>query len=215
MKIKSLSNREKIIFSFLLILIVVNLLTVVITHSLGSFSTSFRSMLDDRLVPSSDISKIQERFYQNRLKIEELIFMVDSSRSGQEKDIRQNNAEIDRILKKYLLTHLTEEEEYNLTIFREELKNYRRIELKIMAAFEAGEVEDAREIFLSNSLMAFNKMLDLLHHLADIQLEVGEELYHNAVNNIRVINLTSYLSIAVAVLLTLNMLKVLDIKMNR
>lgn len=215
MKIKSLSNREKIIFSFLLILIVVNLLTVVITHSLGSFSTSFRSMLDDRLVPSSDISKIQERFYQNRLKIEELIFMVDSSRSGQEEDIRQNNAEIDRILKKYLLTHLTEEEEYNLTIFREELKNYRRIELKIMAAFEAGEVEDAREIFLSNSLMAFNKMLDLLHHLADIQLEVGEELYHNAVNNIKVINLTSYLSIAVAVLLTLNMLKVLDIKMNR
>ncbi len=210
-----MSNREKIIFSFLLILIVVNVLTLVITYSLGSFSSSFQSILNDRLVPASDISKIQELYYKNRLKVEELIFQVDPADHNQIAQISVNNQKISQILKKYMLTHLTEDEAFKLDKLKSEMKNYRALELLILKEYTAGNTKKAQELFLTNSLSEFNDMLNLLHNLAEIQLVVGEKLYHEALNSVSVIKVTTYMSIAVAILLTLNMLKVLDIKMNR
>src|SRR5690606_18796120 len=102
-----LSNREKITVYFLAILVLLNIVTIIYTHNLKSVSEDFKSMLDDRLVPSYDISKIQEGFYKNRLNLEALIFKVDTNNNYLLKRILENNQAIDSIILKFSKTKLT------------------------------------------------------------------------------------------------------------
>lgn len=208
------SNREKIVVYFLAILILLNITTLVYTHNLRAVSDDFKSMLDDRLVPSADISKIQEGFYKNRLNIEELIFKFDSSNQNINARIFRNKQIIDSVLQKYSKTKLTRKEASELATLKKRIKDYRHIESEIQNYFYEGEVEVAKRLFRKDGLQQFQLLTEELHKLADLQIEVGSNLYKDAKDKLGTINLVSYLSIGVAIFVAVNMFKVLGIKFN-
>lgn len=207
-----LSNREKIVVYFLGILVLLNIVSVIYTHNLKSVSEDFKSMLDDRLVPSYDISQIQEGFYKNRLNLEALIFKVDTNNHYLHEKITENNTQIDSVISKFSKTKLTEKEAFDLANLREKIANYRSLEANIEALYQKGEIVEAQELFRDRGLNSFQALNMELHELSDLQIEVGGELYRHTRDNINTINLVSYFSIAVAIVLAISMFKVLGIK---
>ena len=207
-----LSNREKIILYFLTILILLNLVTVVYTHNLKSVSEDFRSMLDDRLVPSYDISQIQESFYKNRLHLEALIFQAEGNDDTLHDRLLENNAYIDSVISKFSKTKLTEKEAFDLEALRKKMAGYRLLESEIETLYRRGNVEEAQALFRNKGLSSFQALNEELHDLSDLQVEVGSELYRHTRDNISTINLVSYFSMGVAIVLAISMFKVLGIK---
>lgn len=211
-KLPKLSNREKIVIYFLGILVLLNLVTVIYTHNLKIVSEDFKSMLDDRLVPSYDISTIQEGFYKNRLNLEALIFRVDTNNNYLHDRILENNTIIDSVLLKFSKTKLTEKEAFELASLRDKIADYRSLEERIEILYRQEDVSSAQELFRDDGLMSFQRLNDELHNLSYLQIEVGGELYRDSRDNLITINLISYFSIAVAIFLAISMFKVLGIK---
>lgn len=211
--IRHLTNREKIILSFLVILILLNGLTILVSRNLGEFSQSFKSMLEDRLIPSLDLAKIQEDFYQNRLTLLETLVLLQKDQQWIQ-EIEKNNVDIDHIILKFSKTYLTSEEAEALDQFKRQIQEYRVLEQKIINFVENDSLEAALEIYLNQSMPAFDRLLSTMRDLEDIQLVVGEELYHEADQMVKIIQMMGYLSIAIALMITLNMLKVLRFKVN-
>ncbi|MDF9797696.1 hypothetical protein OKW21_002959 [Catalinimonas alkaloidigena] len=210
-----LSNRERIIISFLVVLVLLNILTIVTSRNLTDFSQDFKSMLEDRLVPSFDLAKIQEQFYRNRLNLEELVYMEENEEIKKViSKIRVNNDIIDQIEAKYAKTNLTVDEANRLNEFNTHVKNYRRIENEIIRNIENKQFEAANTVYLRESIPAFEKLLDTTHKLEDIQITVGHKLYKNAQKKVRSIQVLAYLSLGIAIMITVNMLKVLQIKVK-
>lgn len=211
--IRHLTNREKIILSFLVILILLNGLTILVSRNLSEFSQSFKSMLEDRLIPSLDLAKIQEEFYQNRLTLLETLVLLQKDPQWIQ-EIEKNNGDIDHIILKFSKTYLTAEEAEALDQFKRQIQEYRVLEQKIINFVENDRLEAALEIYLNQSMPAFDGLLSTMRDLEDIQLVVGEELYHEADQMVRIIQMMGYLSIAIALMITLNMLKVLHFKVK-
>ncbi len=197
---------------FLAILVLLNLVTVVYTHNLRSVSDDFRSMLDDRLVPSYDISQIQESFYKNRIELEALIFKVDTNGSSLQRRLLENNAYIDSVIFKFSKTKLTQKEAFDLEALREKIARYRLLESKITSLYDQGNTREAQELFRDQGLTSFQALNQELHDLSDLQVEVGGELYRQTRDSINTINLVSYFSIGVAIVLAISMFKVIGIK---
>lgn len=211
------SNKERILFSFLVVLVLINVLTLVTSRNLSDFSYDFKSMLEDRLIPSSDLAKIQEQFYRNRLNLEELIYLEEYEYEDAEtviKEIRENNQRIDRIENKYAKTHLTVDEENQLAEFNKLIKDYRLIENEIIRNIEENQFQKASNIYLYESIPAFEKLLNITHRLEEIQLIVGNKLYQHAQKKVRSIQVLAYLSLGIALVITAYMLKVLQFKVK-
>lgn len=207
-----LSNREKIIVYFLAILVLLNLVTIIYTHNLKSVSEDFKSMLDDRLVPSYDISKIQEGFYKNRISLEALIFKVDTNNNYLHEKILQSNQAIDSIVLKFSKTKLTEKEALELASLRKKMADYRSLESRIGNLYQKGDISVAQQLFRNQGLDSFQTLNDELNNLSGLQVEVGGALYRETRDSLATIKLISYFSIAVAIFLAISMFKVLDIK---
>lgn len=205
------SNKERILFSFLVVLILINVLTLVTSRNLSDFSYDFKSMLEDRLIPSSDLAKIQEQFYRNRINLEELIYLDDYEDADTViRHIRENDLRIDRIEDKYAKTHLTEDEKNQLKEFNERFRSYRAIENKIIQYIEQNKFQEASDVYLHESIPAFEKLLNITHRLEDIQVVVGGKLYEHAQKKVKSIQFLAYLSLAIALLTTTYMLKILQ-----
>lgn len=211
--LSSFSNKERILFSFLVVLVLINILTLVTSKNLSDFSYDFKSMLEDRLIPSSDLAKIQEQFYRNRINLEGLIYLNEygyESTDSVIRHIRENNLRIDRIENKYAKTHLTADEKSRLKEFNEGFKAYRTIENNIIGYIEGNKFQEASKVYLYESIPAFEKLLDITHKLEDIQLVVGNKLYQHAEKKVKSIQVLAYLSLGIALMITAYMLKVLQ-----
>ncbi len=212
--IPSLSNREKIILSFLVLLVLLNGLTILVSRNLSGFSYSFQSMLEDRLIPSSDLSKIREEFYKNRLYLEEMIFLPEWRDLNLMQKILVNNQEINQILMKYSKTSLTSIEAASLEKFNRQLEDYRSLEQQVINFVEHDSLEKARLLFLAQSMTAFENLLVTMRDLNNIQVQEGASLYHKSEKMVNTIQMIAYFSIALALMITVNMLKVLRFRIK-
>lgn len=211
--IRNLSNKEKIMVSFLVMLVLLNGLTILISKNLGNVSYSFKSVLEDRLIVSKDLADIIEEIYKNRIF---LLEDLDSIQRSQEliRNIQNSNTHIDQIALKVSKTYLTSEEADALMQLNEQVKDYRFHEYKIISLIEQDSLEAARTVYLEQSLPAFERILSTLHKLENIQVAVGENLYHQAQHTVNIIQITAYFSIGIALMITIGLLKLLRFKVK-
>lgn len=191
-------------------LVLLNAIVLVTTYSLKSFSGSIASMLNDRLIPSSEISRIQEYCYKNQLYLEDLVFR--NSRHKIPEQIEANNRQLDEVFQQYRNTYFTEEEDEHARQFMLALNEYRKYEAQILLLHDQGEQEAAEQLFVRESSRMFDAMIRELHQLSGIQLNVGRLLYKDADNNIRIIKLVTYTSLFLSLIVAAQLLKVLGIK---
>lgn len=206
---KSLNNRSRILVLLLGSLVLLNTIVVVTTYSLKSFSGSFASMLNDRLIPSAEIAQIQEYAYKNRLSLEDYIF--HESRKNIPLKIEGNNRLLDSTFLAYKNSYFTEEENLHARVFAEALQNYREYEQEILSYIRQGKEEAAEQLFDGKSDQAFQSVINELHQLAGIQLTVGRGLYRSADGTIRLIKMIAYFSLFVSLIIAAQLLKVLGI----
>lgn len=207
---KKLNNRSRILVLLLASLVLLNAIVLVTTYNLKSFSGSIASMLNDRLIPSSEIAQIQEYCYKNQLYLEDLVYR--NSRSNIAQQIESNNRQLDQVFEDYRNTYFTEEESEHAAQFILALKEYRSYENNIIQLHREGRYEDAEKLFTEESTRTFDAMIRELHLLSGIQLNVGKLLYQSADANIRTIKLVTYTSLVLSLLVAAQLLKVLGIK---
>lgn len=207
---KRLNNRSRILVLLLALLVLLNSIVLVTTYNLKSFSGSFASMLNDRLIPSTDIAHIQEHCFKNRLFLEDMVFSHKHNHVA--KKIGRYNQRIDSTYKKYQHTYFTKEERAHANKFLEALQEYRGDEQRILKFLEQGDKQKAEALFEGESQQAFQRMIQELNLLSGIQLSVGQLLYEHAGDNIRLIKLVAYFSLFISLIIVAQLLKVLGIK---
>ncbi|WP_017731736.1 MCP four helix bundle domain-containing protein [Nafulsella turpanensis] len=207
---KGLNNRGRILLLLLGSLVLLNGIVLVTIPNLSSFSRSFASMLNDRLVPSTEIAQLQELSYKNRLYLEDMIFRdVQRNLAGQ---MLENNTLADKTLEHYQLSYFTEDEREHTDRFLEALQEYRRYEKEALQLLSRGEKEAAAKLFEEKSQLAFLSMIHELNLLSGIQLSVGRALYEKADENIQIIKLVAYFSLFLSLILAAQLFKVLGIR---
>lgn len=194
----------------LALMVLLNSIVLVTTYNLKSFSGSFASMLNDRLIPSTDITQIQEHCFKNRLLLEDMVFRP--RRSDVVELIGRNNLLIDSTYKKYQHTYFTEEESTHASEFLCALQQYRNDEQRILKFLKQGRRQNAEALFEGKSQQTFQLMTHELNLLSGIQLSVGKLLYEHAGDNIRLIKFVAYFSLFVSLIIVAQLLKVLGIK---
>lgn len=209
---KNLNNRGRILLLLMVSLVLLNTIVVVTTYNLKQLSESFSSLLNDRLIPSTEIALIQGFCYQNRLDLEDMIFNKSPERL--KRHIQENNKMIDSTLVAYRHSYFTEEETGHAENFTQALGEYRQYEAQILQLLASDQQDGAEEIFYGASQQAFMSMISELHQLSDIQLKVGKTLHAHTAHTILVIKLVAYCSLCISVFLAARLLGVLGIKPN-
>lgn len=207
---KGLNNRGRILALLLSGLVLLNLMALVTSANLKSFSGSFASMYNDRLVPSTDIAKIQEYCYKDRLYLEDIIFR--KSRELASTELAENHQLLENTFKKYKKTYFTEEESEHASRFKNALQVYRGFEEQILKLLQEGKQQEAESLFEGASNTAFQEMIQELHLLSGIQISAGRRLYEKADGKIWIIKMVTYFSLFVSLLIAVQLLKVLGIK---
>lgn len=208
---KNLNNRGRILLLLMVSLVLLNLIVVVTTYNLKSLSKSFTSILDDRLVPSTDLALIQGYCYQNRLYLEGDLLRQESTSLAKTK-IELNNQLIDSTLHKYKKTFFTDEEGTHVARLTEALQQYRHYEQNILGMIQQDDYAQARQLFLGESQQAFQEQIDELHQLSGIQLTAGQTLYEHTGHSILIIKTIAYFSLCISIVLAAQVLKVLGVK---
>lgn len=207
---KGLNNRGRILALLLASLVLLNLIVLVTSANLKSFSGSFASMYNDRLIPSTDIAQILEYSYKDRLFLEDIIFR--DNRETTRGELERNHQLLEKTFKKYKKTYFTEEETEHAAQFKNALKTYRGFEEQILNLLEEGKQQEAEALFTGPGNRAFQQMIHELHLLSGIQVSVGRLLYEQADNRIKIIKMVAYFSLFVSLLIAIQLLKVLGIK---
>lgn len=208
---KNLNNRGRILLLLMVSLVLLNLIVVVTTYNLKRLSESFTSILDDRLVPSTDLALIQGYCYQNRLYLEGDL-LRHASPSLARANINSNNQRIDSTLHKYKKTFFTDEEGTHVARFTEALQQYRQQEQKILRMIYQDDYEKASLLFLGESQQAFQEQIDELQQLFGIQLTAGQTLYEHTGHTILIIKTIAYFSLCISIVLAAQVLKVLGVR---
>lgn len=207
---KGLNNRGRILLLLLCSLILLNGIVLVTTSNLSAFSGSFASMLNDRLIPSTEIAQLQEYSFKNRLYLEDMIFR--EPQLNLRAPINENNRLVDSTFMHYKLSYFTEEERAHAGRFLTSLQEYRSYEQKALQLLAEDRRKAAAVVFENESDAAFHTMMQELHLLSGIQLAVGRLLYEDAHNKIQIIKLVAYFSLFVSLIIAVQLLKVLGIR---
>ncbi|GAB3815187.1 MCP four helix bundle domain-containing protein [Pontibacter rugosus] len=199
-----IKQRNKIALALGAIILITVLANWFVSYSMTVVGSQFKSVYVDRLVPALDISAIQERYYQNRLLLEEHISLMDRL---QQETIRvqlsQNEQEIDSLVAKYSATQLTAKEQQDLQQYLKAEKELHLLKNKILLHSSAGEKHVASNLYKQQWLAAFQELMQPLHALSELQESVGQELYEDADRQMKSLKTLSYLVIALAVIFAL------------
>jgi len=199
-----IGNRNRIALALSFVFLIIMAANWFVSYSMTKVSGQFKSVYADRLVPALDISTMQERYYQNRLLLEEHLLAT----TGEEEqrilqEIAQNEADLDSLLQKFQATYLTTQENSDLQHYLQAGKDYAKTQQAILDMSQDGDKPAALAMFREEGMAAFQELLKPLHALSQLQEQVGHELYEDAERQMTSLKVLSYLVIAMAVILAL------------
>ncbi|MCX2741878.1 MCP four helix bundle domain-containing protein [Pontibacter anaerobius] len=199
-----IGNRNRIALALGFVFLLILLANWLVSYNMTKVSSQFKSVYADRLVPALDISAMQERYYQNRLLLEEHL-LTDAQEEEQRimQAIEQNEVELDSLLRKFQATYLTKQETKDLDMYRQAARQYAKAQQTILVMSHTGDKGAALKLFRKEGMAAFQEVLQPLHALSHLQEQVGQELYANAERQMNSLKVISYLVIALAIILAL------------
>ncbi|NDK54391.1 hypothetical protein GWO68_00535 [Pontibacter sp. BT213] len=199
-----LKQRNKIALAFATIFVIIVLANWFVSYTMERVGRNFQSVYQDRLVPSMDISEILERYYQNRMLLEEHVMAEDIS---QHKRLRQqittNAQTIDSLAKKFENTYLVDKELQELATYKVQFRKLVDIQDRILNLSAQGQKAEARQLYRTEGQEAFQDLLTPLHALIRVQGDVGQELYQSADRSVKMLKVLTYLVIGLAVIVAL------------
>ncbi|MHC2991638.1 hypothetical protein OB13_08570 [Pontibacter sp. HJ8] len=200
----SLKNRNQVALALGSIFAIIILANWFASYSIDRVHNHFRSVYQDRLVPSLDISEVMERYYQNRLYLEEHVL---SEGMGHQDSLQQlveaNTVAIDSLIHKFENTYLIERESAGLAQYKQQFGKLVEEQDRILELSRSGKKEQAEQLYRTEGQEAFLHLLEPLHGLIRLQGEVGQELYESAERQVKTLKILSYLVIGLSVFIAL------------
>jgi hypothetical protein len=199
-----ITKRDKVAFALGSVFAIIILANWFASYSIGLVSNQFREVYHDRLVPSLVISDVMERYYQNRLILEDHIL----SNSAAEQDslheaVLANTQEIETLIHQFERTYLIERENEGLASYKEQFGKLVGVQEEILQLSAAGDKTQAQNLYASVGHKAFLHLLEPLHELIALQGEVGKNLYDSADRQVKTLKILSYLVIGMSVFIAL------------
>jgi hypothetical protein len=199
-----ITKRDKVAFALGSVFAIIILANWFASYSIGKVSNQFRSVYQDRLVPSLVISDVMERYYQNRLTLEEHIL---SSSVGEQDSLHSvvaaNTMEIEALINQFEKTYLIERESRGLAEYKKHFANLVAVQDRILNLSKTGNRTKAEHLYRTEAHTAFLHLMEPLHELIQVQGEVGQELYQSADRQVKTLKILSYLVIGMSVFIAL------------
>lgn len=199
-----ITKRDKVAFALGSVFAIIILANWFASYSIGRVSNQFSEVYHDRLVPSLVISEVMERYYQNRLTLEDHIL---SGSAAQQDSLQQlveaNTMEIEALISQFEKTYLIERESAGLATYNKEFGKLVAVQDRILKLSSEGEKAQAEHLYRTEGHQAFLHLLEPLHELIKLQGEVGKELYQSADRQVKTLKVLSYLVIGMSVFIAL------------
>lgn len=173
-------------------------------NSLSKVSVSFRSIYEDRLVPSNQVALMSQFEYAIKSLIKRQI--LDGSAELDEAEmasIKTYNASIDSLQKLYSNTLLTPAEYEAFKQYKVNKKLFDDVVSKVFSLVQLSEPVQAAQLFESEGYSTFDAMILPLQEIALIQVKVGEELYQSSYDRINNVRRISFITLGIAFTVTL------------
>ncbi|WP_226390282.1 MCP four helix bundle domain-containing protein [Penaeicola halotolerans] len=173
-------------------------------NSLSKVSVSFRSIYEDRLVPSNQVALMSQFEYAIKSLIKRQI--LDGSAELDETEmasIKTYNASIDSLQKLYSNTFLTPAEYEAFKQYKVNKKLFDDVVAKVFSLVQLNEPVQAAQLFESEGYSTFDAMILPLQEIALIQVKVGEELYQSSYDRINNVRRISFITLGIAFTVTL------------
>lgn len=200
----TMNERNKLAIAIAAAFAVIVLANFFVSYSIANINSQFKSVYEDRLIPSLDISEVVERYYQNRIYLEEYILAENSEVEHNLDNLMQANyAAIDSVIYRYEKTYLVERESEGLQNYKAQFDKLVVVQERILKLSREGNKEQAMELYRTAGYEAFNNLLVPLHSLIKLQGEVGKELYQAAERQVKALNVLYYLVLGISVFIAL------------
>jgi hypothetical protein len=166
---------------FLLLFSLFIILGLFSTSGFDRISESFKSMYEDRLIPSLDIGNLLFRVYENRVILENHITSTDSKeRQYYQSQIFRNRYSIDSLVSHIANTYLVPEEKADLGKFKSALQVFRLEESAILKLSNNGNIDSALLVLTHRGDSLFHAAVMPLRLLGKDQQNVGQQLYQES-----------------------------------
>ncbi|MBX0334706.1 MCP four helix bundle domain-containing protein [Pontibacter sp. HSC-14F20] len=199
-----ITKRDKVAFALGSVFAIIILANWFASYSIGRVSNQFSEVYHDRLVPSLVISDVMERYYQNRLTLEDHILSTSAAEHDSLNQLVVANTEaIEALVLQFEKTYLIERESAGLATYKKEFGKLVTVQDRILELSSNGEKAEAENLYRTEGHQAFLHLLEPLHELIKLQGEVGQELYQSADRQVKTLKILSYLVIGMSVFIGL------------
>ncbi|MCP2044965.1 MCP four helix bundle domain-containing protein [Pontibacter sp. HSC-36F09] len=206
-----ITKRDKVAFALGSVFAIIILANWFASYSIGRVSNQFSEVYHDRLVPSLVISDVMERYYQNRLTLEDHILSGSAAEQDRlQKLVEANTLEIETLINQFEQTYLIERESAGLATYNKEFGKLVAVQDHILKLSTEGEKAQAEHLYRTEGHQAFLHLLVPLHELIRLQGEVGKELYLSADRQVKTLKILSYLVIGMSVFIGLLVITLLQ-----
>jgi hypothetical protein len=194
---KQTNVRRQVFGAFVGVVVVILIVSLIGITGINRMAEDMDSLYHDRLYPAVEMAQITEKLYENRLFLEEYLNSDEASQAERLiQMLRKNHQKIDSLSNKYAESHLVDEENKNLLIYRSEVSKYRHLENEIIQLYRT-DVAAAQMLFAKESSEEFKNMIEPIHRMTNIQLKIGKELRDDSLAEARAIRLALYLSMGI------------------
>lgn len=202
---KKTGIRRQVFGVFSAVIVIVMIVSLIGITGITRVAEDVNSLYYDRLYPAVEMAKITETLYENRLFLEEYLNLDDEKqRDSLLKSMKVNHKIIDSLVAKYAESHLVDEENKNLLLYRTEIFKYRQLENEILKLYEL-DADGAKILFSTESSEEFKKMIEPIHKMTDIQLKIGEELRSDSIKQANNIRMALYIAMGIILIVFISM----------
>jgi hypothetical protein len=198
----AIHQKEKVALLLGCILLVIILSTILERSNMSDINESFTSIYEDRLIPATEIFYLTENLYSKRLLMEKFL---SSHEDNQPEELQQNinmhNQNIDSLIVEYEKTYLVDSESKWLTSFKNTVSDYAQLEQSVMKLNKNGSRAIGLKIFENQGEALFQKTIQNLYQLTQIQSKVGKELIADSQSAMASTNILFNLQIALALII--------------
>ncbi|WP_412851350.1 methyl-accepting chemotaxis protein [Ectothiorhodospira shaposhnikovii] len=178
----SLTIRQRLILMISAALLLMSGIAFMGWTGLSQAERQLKTVYDDRLVPMGQLGRISELLMDSRMRLR--MAVSDPSQSvieGALQRVRENRQTMERIWADYMQTFLTPREAQLASSFERQWADLDRRGLnRVVEALEVWDWDGAERLLQGEVAQTYQQASDGLRALMDLQLEVAQQVYEDA-----------------------------------
>ncbi len=197
------SIRAKLKLAFLLALICLLVLANIYWErsNIASMNDSFCSIYADRLLPATYVFQLTDHLYQKRLILEHQLHHHDTLEAKEaQRQVMIHNKAMDTLIADFEATYLVKTEGQLLSAFKQQLKDYNRLEKGLL---EAAQLRQPFEKDRDGLIALFDITLNELTQLSQLQIDVGRAMRDDSLRLLASTKVLTMLEAALIVIIAL------------